>query len=284
MAIPAAAEKIAQLGPIPVTNSLLTGWVLVAIFVSLAVALAGKRAAVPRGIQNAAEAMIDAMLGFMDQVTRDRARSRRFLPFVGTLFPLILVSNWLGLLPGVGTIGVWGLVHGEMELIPLIRPATSDLNMTLALGITAVVASHIIGIMTLGFFKHWGKFIQIAGVWKALRSFGSKPLGEAAIGLFTALIDVGVGLLELVSEAAKMLSLSLRLFGNIFAGEVLLHVLSSIFAYLLPTPFMFMELIVGVVQALVFSILTLVYLTLATEPPHGEHEDEHHEKAPAGAH
>jgi F-type H+-transporting ATPase subunit a len=155
--------------------------------------------------------------------------------------------------------------------------------MTLALGITAVVASHFIGIMTIGFFKHWGKFVQVAGVWKALRSFGRKPFGDAAIGLFTALIDVGVGLLELVSEAAKMLSLSLRLFGNIFAGEVLLHVLSSIFAYAMPIPFMFMELIVGVVQALVFSILTLVYLTLATEPPHGDHEEEHHEKAPAGA-
>lgn len=284
MSVPAAAEKIAQLGPLPVTNSLLTGWVLVAVFVSLGLSLRNKKAAVPRGIQNAAEAMIEAMLGFMDQVTRDRARSRRFLPFVGTLFPMILLSNWLGLLPGVGTIGVWGLMHGEKELIPLIRPATSDLNMTLALGITSVVVSHIIGITTIGFFKHWGKFIQIAGLLRSLGAFGKKPLGEAAIGLFTALIDVGVGFLELISEAAKMLSLSLRLFGNIFAGEVLLHVLSSIFAYALPTPFMFMELIVGVVQALVFSILSLVYLTLATEPPHGKHEEHHDAHAPAAAH
>lgn len=286
MAIPAAAEKIGSIGALPVTNSLLTGWVLVAIFVAFGLAVRAalaKGARVPRGIQNAAEAMTEFMLSFMDQVTRDRVRSRRFLPFVGTLFPMILVSNWMGLLPGIGTIGIWIAAHGEPHLIPLFRPATSDLNMTLALGITSVVVSHFIGISTIGFFKHWGKFIQVAGVWHAIKNFGKKPVGEAIIGVFTALIDIGVGLLELVSEIAKMLSLSLRLFGNIFAGEVLLHVLATISAFLLPTPFMFMELIVGIVQALVFSILTLVYLTLATEAPHGEHAEEHHDTKHAGA-
>lgn len=278
--VPVSAEKLTEISGMPVTNSLLTGWIVVGIFVLFAGALARSRAAVPRGIQNAFEAFVEFALGFMDQVTHDRAKSRRFLPIVGTLFPLILVSNWMGLLPGVGTVGIWGIVHGEKALIPLIRPATSDLNMTLALGISSVVISHLFGVFTLGFFKHWGKFIQLGAIWNGIRGFGSKPFGTAAIGMFTAIVEFGVGLIELVSEAAKMVSLSLRLFGNIFAGEVLLHVLSSLIAFLLPTPFMFLELVVGVVQALVFSMLTLVYLTLATEQPHGS--DDAHQNDEAG--
>ncbi len=276
MSVPVAAEKLTTIGTLPVTNALVTAWIVVALFLVFAFLLSRNRREVPRGIQNAFEAFTEYALNFMDQVTHDRARSRKFLPIVGTLFPLILVSNWMGLLPGVSTIGIWGLVHGEKELIPLIRPAMSDLNMTLALGISSVVISHIFGIMTLGVLKHWGKFIQIEGIARALFAIIKKPSGAAAMGLFTALIELGVGFIELISEAAKMISLSLRLFGNIFAGEVLLHVLSSLMAWLMPTPFMFMELIVGIVQALVFSMLTLVYLTLATEKPHGS---EHAEQA-----
>jgi len=214
--------------------------------------------------------LIEGMLSFMDQVTNDRKRSRRFLPLVGTLFPFILLSNWMGLLPGVGTIGLWGMGHEGVALIPLFRPATSDLNMTLAMGIVAVLASHVFGIMTIGFFKHWNKFIQLGTIWKAVAKFGKVPAGQYAIDVFAALVEFMVGLIELVSEAAKMVSLSLRLFGNVFAGEVLIHVLSSLIAYVMPTPFMFLEIIVGIVQALVFSMLTLVYLTIATEKPHGD--------------
>lgn len=269
MSVPVAAEKIFQLGPLPVTNSVLTGWIAVGVIVAVGAALSRKRSLVPRGLQNAAEWLLEGMLSFMDQVTNDRARSRRFLPLVGTLFPFILLSNWMGLLPGVGTFGVWSMGHEGKELVPLFRPATSDLNMTLAMGIVSVIASHVLGIMTVGFFKYGNKFIQLGTVWKALARVGKVPAGKYAIDLFAALVEFMVGLIELISEAAKMVSLSLRLFGNIFAGEVLIHVLSSLIAYVMPTPFMFLEVIVGVVQALVFSMLTLVYLTIATEKPHG---------------
>lgn len=270
MSVPVAAEKLFTLGPLPVTNSVLTGWIVVAAFVAFGAAVSRRRALVPRGLQNAAEALIEQMLSFMDQVTQDRRRSRRFLPIVGALFPFILFSNWMGLLPGIGTIGVWGTEHGASALIPLFRPATSDLNMTLAMGITSVVVSHVLGIMTLGFFKYWNKFIQVGTVWKAVARIGKVPFGKYAIDVFASLVEFMVGLIELMSEAAKMVSLSLRLFGNIFAGEVLIHVLSSLIAFVMPTPFMFLEVIVGIVQALVFSMLTLVYLTLATEKPHGD--------------
>ena len=144
----------------------------------------------------------------------------------------------------------------------------SDLNLTLAMAIVAVVASHILGIMTVGFFVHWNKFLQFGTIWKAIRS--GKPMD---IGV--SLVEFVVGIIELVSELAKVLSLSLRLFGNIFAGEVLITVISSIFAYLLPLPFMGLEMIVGIVQAAVFSMLTLAYLTVLTNPVESHGEEEH---------
>jgi F-type H+-transporting ATPase subunit a len=272
MAVPISAEKIFTLGGLPVTNSLVNGWVAVFIFICLALVLRTKPLGAPRGAQNAAEALIDYMLGFIDQVTHDRARSRKFLPIVGTLFLFILLSNWLGLVPGVGSIGVWQMVHGELELVPLFRPATSDLNMTLAMGIAGVLVSHVLGVATIGFFRHSGKFIQVAGIWKALRRFGKVKLGQAATDLFVAIIELMVGFIELISEVAKMISLSLRLFGNIFAGEVLLYVFFHLVGFILPVPFIFLELVVGIIQAMIFSTLVLVYLTVATEKPHGDEE------------
>lgn len=280
MSVPAAAEEIFSLGPLPVTNALLNGWIAAALFV-LAAFLLRRLKAVPAGFQNAAEAAVEAMLGFIDETTHDRGRSRKFLPIVGSIFLFVLVSNWIGLIPGTGSIGVWKTVHGAPELVPLFRPATSDLNLTIGLAVFAVAASNIIGVFTIGVFKHLGKFVQLAGIAKALRGFPAVrslgAFGAACMALFVALIEFMVGLIEIVSEAAKMVSLSLRLFGNIFAGEVLLTVLYSLVAFGLPLPFIFLELIVGVIQALVFSMLTLVYLTIATEAPHGE-------SAAAGAH
>ncbi len=284
MAVPVSAEKIFDLGPLPVTNSVINGWVAVLVFFILALLLRRRRAAVPKGLQNAAEQLLEFMLNFIDQVTHDRARSRKFLPIVGSLFLFILFSNWLGLVPGVGSIGVWKLVEGAPELVPLFRPATSDLNMTLAMGITSVLASHVIGVGAIGFFKYWGKFIQVHKIWNALKRFGRDKFHEAVIGVFIALIELVVGFIELMSEAAKMVSLSLRLFGNVFAGEVLLYVFFRLAGYLVPIPFMFLELMVGIIQAMIFSTLVLVYLTVATDQPHGSGEGhgEGHEAAPAG--
>ncbi|OIO52790.1 ATP synthase F0 subunit A [Candidatus Uhrbacteria bacterium CG_4_10_14_0_8_um_filter_58_22] len=277
MAVPVPAEELFLIGNLPVTNSMVNAWVAIAGFVVLAWLLRRPKSGAPRGIQNAVEALFDFMLGFMDQVTGDRAKSRRFFPVVGTLFLFILLSNWMGLLPGVGTFGL-NAEHGG-HLIPIFRPATSDLNMTLAMGIAAVVMSHVFGIVHLGFFRHWNKFIQLGTFWKALTGFRHRSPADYLVGIFVALIELGVGLIELVSEVAKMVSLSLRLFGNIFAGEVLIHVISSLVAFLIPVPFMFLEIIVGMVQALVFSLLTLVYLTIATSEPHGEEKESHDRKS-----
>ena len=264
---PAAAEPLFHVGSIPITNAMVNGWIAVVFFVFVAFIARRRSGLVPKGIHNVIEAVVEFLLKEIQKVTGDVKRAKQFLPIVGTIFLFILFSNWIGLFPGTGSIGVWGLHEGEVELIPLLRPAASDLNLTLAIAVFAVLASHLMAIMAIGPFSHISKFINIRGI---LRSFRKGP-----VAIVVAIIEFGVGLIEIVSEFAKVVSLSLRLFGNVFAGEVLLTVMLGLAAYFLPIPFMFLEILVGVIQATVFAMLTLAYMTVATED-HG-HEEEHHE-------
>lgn len=265
---PIAAEPLFSIGSFPVTNAYVNSTILTVLFVIVAARLRSNVKKIPGKLQNAFEAMLEFLFGYFDRVTGSREKSKRFLPIVGTLFLFILLSNWMGLLPGTGSIGVYQRIHGEMELVPILRPAASDLNLTLAMALISVVVSHLFGMITLGFFVHWNKFIQLGSLWAAVKTF-------SPIKLLTALVEFAVGFIELFSEAAKVVSLSLRLFGNIFAGEVLLTVISSLVAFIAPLPFMALELIVGIVQATVFSMLTLVYLTMmSTVPQHETHTSE----------
>jgi len=266
---PLVAEPILHIGSFPVTNAYINSCLAVIAFFIVGSILRKRTSLIPVGIQNFAEGTLEFILGYMDGVTKDRKKSMKFLPIVGGLFLFILFSNWIGLLPGTGSIGRNLLVHGEIELVPLLRPANSDLNLTLAMAVFAVSASHIFGVAAIGFFKYANKFIKIGDLIHGVKKGG--------MGIFVALIEFVVGLIELSSEVAKMVSLSLRLFGNIFAGEVLLTVLAGLIAYFLPLPFMLLEILVGLIQAVVFSMLTLVYLTIATSPVHGHEEEKHAE-------
>ena len=279
MNVPIVAETVFHIGSFPVTNAYINSTILTIGFVVFALFMKFTMKKVPGKVQNFFEAVLEFLFSYFDRVTGNREASKRFLPIVGTLFLFILLSNWMGLLPGMGTIGVWHVENGTKTLVPFFRSAGSDLNLTLAMALIAVISSHLIGMFTLGFFVHWNKFIQVGSVWKAIKTF-------SPMKILVALIEFLVGFIELFSEAAKVVSLSLRLFGNIFAGEVLMTVLSSLFAYILPIPFMGMELIVGIVQATVFSMLTLVYLSIMTTKPHGGDADVHeiHEEMPVHAH
>jgi F-type H+-transporting ATPase subunit a len=270
MNIPLQAEAIAHIGSFPITNAYVNSSILMLAVVAFAFIFRKKIAEVPGRLQSSVEAIIEALFGFFDQVTNDRAKSKKFFPLVAGLFFFILGSNWLGLLPGTGSIGINEFVHGKLELVPILRSANSDLNLTLAMALVSVIASHVLGIATIGFFTHVNRFIQLGTFWKALKTLNPMKILIAAIELV-------VGIIEIFSEIAKVLSLSLRLFGNIFAGEVLMTVISSLIAYIAPLPFMALELLVGIVQASVFAMLTLVYLTIQTSAPHGddEHSAEH---------
>lgn len=258
---PLAAEPIFHIGEFAVTNTLINGtltmlgFVVFAIIISVVVRKSAGKA--PKGVLNFFESILETLFGYFDSVTRDRKKTIQFLPLVGTLFFFILVSNWIGLLPGIGSIGRYLMHGGHIEFIPIFRPATTDLNLTLAMSLVAVITSHVLGIVVIGTFKYFNKFVKLADLWHAFKSMNPMTI-------LTAIIEFFVGFLEIVSEVAKLLSLSLRLFGNVFAGEVLLTVLAGILPFILPLPFITLEIIVGVVQATVFSMLTLVYLTVAT--------------------
>lgn len=268
-----AAEPLFHLGSFPVTNAMVNAWIVTLFFVVMAAVASRRTSLVPRGIHNVFEAIVVFMLTEMDKVTADRKKSKVFFPLIATLFLFILANNWLGLIPGTGTIGIFGEVHGQMQLIPLLRPATADLNLTLAMAVFSVLAVQWAGVQGVGFLNYFSKFINIRGIFRAI------PKGPVAIGV--AIIEFFVGLLEIIGEVARIASLSLRLFGNVFAGEILIGVMLSLASFILPIPFMFLEILVGVIQATVFALLVLVFLTVATME-HG-HEEEKHATQPAHA-
>lgn len=255
MNISLAAEPIFHIGSLAITNSLLVSWVVV-IFLVIAARQIGKKVnPVPRGLQNAFEAVLEIMLSYADAVTGDRKATLRFLPVVASIFFFVLFSFWIGLLPGFGSIGIKEVEDGHTVLVPLFRGAAADLNFTLALAVTSVVLAQVYGMLTVGPLAYWGKFF--VPPWKS----------PYLIGTF-------VGLLEFIGEFAKVISFSFRLFGNVFAGEVLLLATGFLAPYLTPIPFIFLEIFVGLVQATVFAMLSLVFFKIASEA-HGGEEHEH---------
>lgn len=235
-----AAEKLFNIGPLPVTNSLLTTWIVTIILLTFAYFATKKMTKVPQGVQNVAEAAVEALSDLVSSLAPDKTKV--FLPIIASFFFFIILGNYFGLLPGVGTIGFHTVDHGKETFVPLFRSINSDLNTTAALAIVSIFATHFLSIRYLGMGGYVGKFLSLHPIF-----------------LF-------VGFLEIIGEVTKVLSLSFRLFGNVFAGEVLLTTASSkLFAFFIPIPFYFLELLVGFVQALIFAMLTLVFMVILTE-------------------
>ena len=245
MEISIAAEKLFSLGSLPVTNALLIGVLVSALIIFVVTRVTKSRTLVPRGLQNVVEIVFEALLDLVESVTQDKKQARQFCPRIATIFLFVLLSNWAGLLPGLGTVGVYGEHNGHHTIIPFLRSTSADLNFTLALSLIAVFTVQFAGIAALGIVKYGKKFF--------ISPF-HKPYG----------IGTAVGILELVSEIGKIISFTFRLFGNVFAGEVLLTVMLHLVPYFLPLPFMFLEVFVGFIQAVVFAMLTLVFLKMAT--------------------
>ena len=231
-----AADPIFQVGSFPVTNALLVTWIATAILLVVAFRFSKKVTAIPGRFQALLELVFEGLLKFMNGITADYEKTKRFVPLVLTIFFLILTSNWLELLPGFESIFVNG--------VPLFRAPASDFNLTLSIALIAVIATHVYGVKFLGSITHVKKYVSL------------NP------------INMFIGIIELVGDVAKVISFSLRLFGNIFAGSILLLVIGFLVPFVAPLPFMVLELIVGFIQALVFSMLTLVFLTMATIKHH----------------
>lgn len=244
MQISLAAEPLFYVGTFPITNTLIVAGSISALLMSGAVLVGSKLKLIPGKVQNVAEYILEAILGLVDSVTHDREQSEKFFPLIATIFIFVICSNWIEILPGLGTIGIFEEHHGELILIPFLRSSSADLNVTIALALISVFGTQLMGITMIGLFKHAGKYLV-------------SPIKKPYI------VGTFVGLLEIISEISRIISFSFRLFGNIFAGEVLLLVMLMMAPYIIPLPFLFLELFVGFVQALVFSMLTLVFLKIA---------------------
>lgn len=254
------AEPIFHIGNFTITNSLLNSWLSVIILVVFLVAVSKKINKVPRGIQNFFEMILEIGLKFADSITGNRKKSEKFLPICLTFFLFILVNNYLSLVPFVGSIGFVESTHGERVFVPMFRGATADINTTLALAVMAIISSHVIGVKAIGGWKHLNKFVNIKTILHI-----PKHIKKDWTVLFSAPINVFVGILEIIGEFSRIASLSFRLFGNIFAGEVLIVSITMLMAWITPVPFMFLEIFVGLVQALVFSTLTMVFMTMNSQ-------------------
>lgn len=229
-----AAEEIANLGSVTITNSLLTSWIVVAFLGFLFIKLSSSLREVPTVKQLVIELPIEMVYLLCRSIAG--SKTRIFFPYIAVFFLFILAANWVGLVPGVGSI--WVAKSGG-ETVPLLRAPTADLNLTFALALVSVGLIQYQGVKSLG-IKYFGKFFS----FNPAKAF--------------------IGFLELITELSKVLSFSFRLFGNIFAGEVLLLVIAVLVPIIAPVPFYGLELFVGFIQALVFSMLTLVFFNLAT--------------------
>jgi F-type H+-transporting ATPase subunit a len=261
-----SAVEIARPFGFPITNSMVVTWIVAVGLIIFAQLATRKMSQVPGGAQNLFEWVIESLYNLLESILGKHLLDRTFW-FFGTVFIFVLATNWIGLLPGVGTIG-WGHHTPEGFVIerPLFRGGNADLNMTLA--------------MALVFFACWIYWalreVGVGGVAKELFA----PKGETA-GLLKVLMIIvffAAGLLEVISILFRPVSLSFRLYGNIFAGENMLETMSRMvpgLGWLLPVPFYFMELLVGLVQAMVFMLLTAVFTLLICH-----HEEAGHSAAP----
>lgn len=235
-----AAEPIARLWGFPITNSMLGSLLAAGTLGILAKTLSKRIHDVPGKLQNVAEVVVEFLLNLMDGVTHDRAKTKKFFPVVATIFLFIATMNWLSLVPFFGTIGLHEVEEGHSVFVPFFRAGTADLNMTMAIAMISVIAAQVFGVTYVGAKKHIRKY------------FNPNPT-------FTF-----VGIIEFISEFTKVISFSFRLFGNVFAGEILLLVISTLVPLIAPLPFYFLEIFVGVIQAFVFALLSLVFFTIAS--------------------
>ena len=264
--LPLHPVDIAHIGKFPITNSMLVTWIVAAALIIFAQVAMKNPKRVPEGVQNFWEWLVESLYNFLENIIGHDLVRKTFW-FFATIFIFILFCNWFGLIPGVGTVG-WGHKDAAGHFVltnPFFRGANADLNMTFA--------------MAMIFFICWIVWaFQANGVGGFLMHiFGAKGNTTGALKVLMVVVFFIVGILEVVSILFRPVSLSFRLFGNIYAGESMLEAMAQIvpaLAWLIPIPFYFLEVLVGMVQALVFMLLTAVFTLLITQ----------HDESHAGAH
>jgi F-type H+-transporting ATPase subunit a len=220
-------------------------WLTVVVLAFFAVLMRNNLKLVPGKLQSVTEMLVGGACDYMESALESKDLARKFFPLIMTIFIFILTLNWIGLLPGVTSIGIYKPHGGIIELVPFFYPANTDLNITISLALIAFSAIEIAGIAFLGIWKYGSKFFNF-----------SSPLACM------------IGIIELFSELARLISFSFRLFGNIFAGKTLLVIAIFFIPFVLPVPLLAFELFVGFIQAFIFAVLTLFFIKLAIAEPH----------------
>lgn len=238
-----AAEKLGTFLGVPVTNTLLMSLVVLVLLVTFAFFMRRSLALVPGRMQTLIETLFTGILDYMTETLEDGKLARKLFPLIVTIFLFIFTANLIEFTPGIGSAG---FSHPDGEFVPLFRSLNTDLNTTLALTLISFIVIEVLGVTTLGALKYGQKFVNVS----------------SALGFL-------VGIVELFSEIARLISFSFRLFGNIFAGEVLILVIQYFVPYVIPVPLMAFEVFVGFMQAAIFALLTLFFVKIAvTETAH----------------
>ncbi len=237
-----APEPVTSLFGVSITNTLITSWVVIAVLVIVAFVMRRRLKLIPSRFQTLIEWLFEFVYDYIADTLESRDLARRFFPLLVTIFLFIFTSNLLEFTPGIGSIGF----HKAGEFIPFLRSVNTDLNVTLMLAILSFLVIEVTGVLVIGAWKYAGKFINFH---------------SGAIGFV-------VGIIELFSEIARIVSFSFRLFGNVFAGEVLILVVTYFLPVIAPVPLMSFEIFVGFVQAAIFALLTLFFIKIAITEAH----------------
>ncbi len=282
-----------KLGPIYITNTLIAAWITIVVLVVFFFLATRKMKLVPKGLQNFAETIIEVLLGFVESVA-GKENGRRFFPVIATIFLFVLMNAWLGLLPIFGVIGRGSvptevsdnLLHSLVPSLfpnydgfevttPFLRPANTDINIPLMLALVSFFSVEYWGVTAVGLRPYLSKFLRFKQLFKGLKELVTGKIKPAINNILFGFIDAFVGALETVAEFVRILSFTFRLFGNMTAGEILLLMISFLIPWGLCSIFYGLETLIGFIQALIFSTLTLVFATMAVTKHESEHESEH---------
>jgi len=250
---PVFSETVFRIAGFPINNSTLFGFFILLLLAFFCFFFISRFAIKPGTIQVIVELLYESMENLLSQITGDKKGARALMPFIGALFVFIGLSNLLGMVPIITSI--------TFDNILIFRSPTSDFNTTFSLAVAAIIVIQLLSIRSFGFLGYLGKFLRFKEVYLGFR----KGISDGLV----AIINLFVGLLDIIGEFSKAISLSLRLFGNVYAGIVLSTIALGALAYLLPSVWLALGLLFGIVQATVFGSLVAVYYVLAMKSEEG---------------
>ncbi|MCD4694151.1 F0F1 ATP synthase subunit A [bacterium] len=254
-----APKALFYIAGFPVSNTFFWMVILSILLMIVFIWVARSMKSVPGPLQNILETLIEGSFNFANSITGSEKKTRKMFPFIFTLFIFIVVSNLVVYFPGQSAL----TIENAGGTIPLFRAIMSDYSLIFVMTISGVIVTQIIAISVHGPFGYIGKFINIKEFKNFIKLLFKGKFKPSLLA--QGFLDLFLGIMDLVGEVSKIISLSFRLFGNIFAGEVIALVVLNLFPFILPLPFKFLGLLTAVVQAFVFSVLTLIYMTLASE-------------------